>query len=612
MQTGHIWKWSGTRSLILLVLCGVMLLAVACTGSAQAEVSGDYEYRLINGGTEVEITLYNGTATDVVVPNIIEGRPVTSIGVIAFADDVSLASILFPDTLANIDDFAFYGCSGLKAFNVDIGNMNFSSSSGVLYNKEKTVLIVYPQGRGGAFAVPEGVTGIADWGFSDNHAMTLITFPESVRRIGDYAFSRCTALSSVVIPANVTFIGRIAFGGCTSLTSIDVVLENRNYTTFQGALFDKNMTTLWQYPSGLSGAAIVPSGVSTVQFGAFHMCANLTSVVMPDSIAYIGDYAFAACTSLVRMQFNGNAPECGLDWHVNGNASLVVRYASGAMGFTDPWYGLPTVQMVAPSPPQLVSALAGIGNVTLTWTPPVSNGSGAIDGYTVYFGENATSLAPYGTYGPMTRTLVLGATSLGSGNFDIVEIVDAMGSGFDFVDTVEDLEGGFDIVEIVDDRAQGLTPGKVYYFAIKATGDDGTSLFSNVLSALPYAAPSAPLDLSAAAGVSKVTLTWMVPSSNGGSPITGYAVYRVLTNGTQLIATVGASALTYVDGNLTAGNTYTYQVAAGNAAGWGDNSTMVNAVPTGATADNTLVLVLAALAILIVVAVIALLVMRRK
>ncbi|MDB4815596.1 leucine-rich repeat domain-containing protein [Akkermansiaceae bacterium] len=137
---------------------------------------------------EVTITDCNEAATgELIIPDTIEGKPVTSIGGQAFSNCTSLTSITIPDGVTSIGEGAFYDCNSLTS--ITIGN---------------------------------GVTSIGDYAFSNCTSLTSITIPDSVTSIGGQAFRDCTTLTSITIPDGVTSIGFAAFYKCTSLTSITI------------------------------------------------------------------------------------------------------------------------------------------------------------------------------------------------------------------------------------------------------------------------------------------------------------------------------------------------------------------------------------------------------
>ena len=149
--------------------------------------------------------------------------------------------------------------------------------------------------------------------------------------------------------------------------------------------------------------------------------------------------------------------------------------------------------------------------------------------------------------------------------------------------------------------------GTPYFYKVKANNSHGQSAFTEEknATATPSTAPSAPLSLVATPGEDKVTLTWAAPADDGGSPITGYQVWRATGSAaaTQL-TTVGASTLTYIDTSGAEGTNYTYTVKAVNAVGAGVQSNAQTAAPEGgAVADNTLLLVgIGVVAIVVIIA----------
>ena len=169
---------------------------------------------------------------------------VASIGVYAFCGCTSLKSVTIPDSVTSIGDYAFGFCTSLTGIWVDGGSSHyFSDASGVLFNKDKTVLAQCPGAFSGSYVVPDGVTSINDAAFVNCTSLTSVTIPDGVTNIGYEVFAGCTSLANMVLPNGVTRIGAEAFEWCTSM---------------------KNIT--------------IPDGVMSIGYDAFLNCKSLTNV----------------------------------------------------------------------------------------------------------------------------------------------------------------------------------------------------------------------------------------------------------------------------------------------------------------------------------------------
>ncbi len=336
---------------VILSLLMILSVLVAAPVTANAKVSGGYEYRVLEDGT-AEITEYGGSATKLTIPSALVGYAVTSIGDEAFWCCTSLTSVTIPDSVTSIGDSAFFGCTSLtsvtipnsvtsigryafshctsltsvtipdsvtsigrRAFfgctslsniSVDSNNTAYCSIDGNLYNKDASVLIQYAIGKtAGSFTIPNSITEIGDSAFEDCTSLESVTIPNSVTSIGDDAFRGCTSLTSVTIPDSVTSIGDSAFFGCTSLTSVTI-----------------------------------PNSVTSIGRYAFAYRTSLTSVTIPDSVTSIGYFAFSGCTSLSNISVDSNnTAYCSIDGNLyNKDASVLIQYAIGktAGSFTIP------------------------------------------------------------------------------------------------------------------------------------------------------------------------------------------------------------------------------------------------------------------------------------
>jgi hypothetical protein len=152
-------------------------------------------------------------------------------------------------------------------------------------NTNGTVTITAYTGPGGAVTIPSEING----------------YP--VASLTTYAFWFSTGpMTSVTIPSSVTNIEDETFGACFLLTTITVDTNNPAYSSADGVLFNKSQTTLVEYPTVKAGSSyMIPDSVSSIEYGAFLFCNNLTNVTIPDSVIAIGDSAFSACNNLVTV-----------------------------------------------------------------------------------------------------------------------------------------------------------------------------------------------------------------------------------------------------------------------------------------------------------------------
>lgn len=190
-----------------------------------------------------------------------------------------------------------------------------------------------------------------------------------------------------------------------------------------------------------------------------------------------------------------------------------------------------------PGPPRNVTATPGPARATVSWTPPASNGGGAINGYIL----TATSSS-----GTVTKTVAGGTTST---------------------------------------NITGLTNGVTYAIRVAARNVVGTGPASSPVDVTPIGVPGAPTGVTAVAGNRSASITWTAPASTGGSPITGYTV---TSNVGGFSITVGGSETSAVMNGLTNGVAYRFRVFATNAVGNGPPSAYSIAVtPRGVPGPPT-------------------------
>ena len=186
---------------------------------------------------------------------------------------------------------------------MDKNNKNYTSVDGVLFNKDKTIILVYPSAKGSSYVIPSSVTYIGKSAFNGCTGLKSVIIPNSVKEISSQAFATCTGLKSVTIPNSVTKISWEVFLGCTDLTSVTI---SRSAThigegAFSGCTSLKSVTiqsSVTEIGGGAFGgctglkSVTIQSGVKKIVNNAFSDCTGLKSITIPSSVTYIGDNAF--------------------------------------------------------------------------------------------------------------------------------------------------------------------------------------------------------------------------------------------------------------------------------------------------------------------------------
>lgn len=295
-------------------------------------IPSEYNGRSVTSIAVVAFWDCNGL-TSVTIP-----QSVTNIGEGAFLDCNNLTSILIPQNVTSIGGGAFSSCTSLTAINVDENNEYYCSDEGVLFNKNKTELISYPNAKKiETYVVPESVTKIGDGAFYGHDELVSIDLHEGITTIGLQAFSDCKKLISLTIPKSVTDIGLNSFVRCESLTSIVIPdgIASIEEHTFNGC---KNLTsvTLPKTVTLISDYAFwgcekltsidLHEGITTIGRRAFGLCKQLASLVIPESVTNIDELAFWGCESLTSVNIPKGVSKvpCGLFIECSGLKSVAI------------------------------------------------------------------------------------------------------------------------------------------------------------------------------------------------------------------------------------------------------------------------------------------------
>ncbi|MBQ8767743.1 MAG: leucine-rich repeat domain-containing protein [Clostridia bacterium] len=350
--------------------------------------TGLVKYPIGNTRTEYNIpdtviTIYeeafddNFYLTDITIPH-----SVTSIGYCAFADcfelnDITLpdsvkyigpwafscchsfVNITIPESVEEIGEAAFASCEKLTAITVDENNQYYSNDEyGVLFSKDKTVLVQYPSGSIRTYyAIPDSVSIIDTQAFSSCNLIS-VDIPDNVQRIGNRAFQFSARLSEITISDYVNSIGSYAFEG-TSFYNNDANWENdvlyignhcivadtdiagkcaikdntitiaddafNNCFELTEVVIGENVKTIGEWAFGWTKISKleIPDSVTTISDFAFYNCNALTEVTIADGVVIIGSYAFGACDNITDVYYSGTEAQWNAISIYEGNESLI-------------------------------------------------------------------------------------------------------------------------------------------------------------------------------------------------------------------------------------------------------------------------------------------------
>ena len=345
------------KRILSLLLALVLVFGLLPVTASANELDNGLQYEVYDDS--VSIIGYSGLATEVIIPDQIEGLPVTSIsgyafldcsnvtrivlpesistiGVQAFSNCTRLSEISIPERVTWIDSEAFFGCSSLTSIfiparvmiinlgafancssltkiTVDENNSHYSSNNqGFLFNKDKTHLIQAPGAIKNTYQVPDGVIGISEMAFYNCSKLTGITLPDTVTSIHDQAFYNCSNLASITFSDTLTSIYEQAFYNCSKLTNItfpDTVTfigkqafygcESLSNVNFNDNI--KHIEAEAFYGCTSLTNISIPKGVDRISSQAFYGCESLSNVNFHDSLRYIEPEAFYGCSSLTTI-----------------------------------------------------------------------------------------------------------------------------------------------------------------------------------------------------------------------------------------------------------------------------------------------------------------------
>ncbi len=297
------------KKLVSLFCALAVFFGALCAGGVSVTAmtivysDGDYNYIVSDYGTAL-ITSYFGKETELVIPSVLGGYPVSAINNAVCKGRENLISVTIPNGVETIGDYAFMDCPLLETiilpgsvtsfgenvfYNTAYYNDGDNWSDGVLYIGRH--LMDAKSDLSGSYTIRTGTKVIGSYAFSGCDSLTHVTVPNGVTVIDGFAFAGCDSLARITLPDSVTRIGTMAF--------YDTAYYNHEANWIDGVLYIGHhlITT----KPTICGDYTVRDGTKTIAHAAFADCGQLTGVTMPDSVTTIGGGAFARCSALTHV-----------------------------------------------------------------------------------------------------------------------------------------------------------------------------------------------------------------------------------------------------------------------------------------------------------------------
>ncbi len=250
-----------------------------------------FEYELDSAGNAT-LTKYNGNVYALVIPDEIDGHPVTAIGENVFKGNQNLGSVIIPNSVVDIGKDAFNSCNKLADVILPKNNKYTYIEERVFANDISLNTI----------QMPEYITEIKTMAFN-NCGLTTLHLNDEITNIGNAAFGGCAKLSDLILPKYLEIYGAACFENCSSLREVEIprYIKENNYHPDYHAMVDRDVMRGMFYQCENLKEVRFAKGITKIPPNLFNGCTGIEKIVIPDTVTLIRSHAFNACTALTEV-----------------------------------------------------------------------------------------------------------------------------------------------------------------------------------------------------------------------------------------------------------------------------------------------------------------------
>lgn len=216
-----------------------LLLLVACGKKENDTEDYSLQYEYVAESDAYKVVSCEGDTYSVSIPSTYKDKPVISVGIGAFKNDVTLNSVSLSNSIITIEDEAFYNCTNLKCVTFGLNLEEIGEKA--FYNCENLTSFALSSNATGSTTLetPVSLKTIGAWAFAYS-GVKIVQFNGEITNIGENAFKNCSQLQQVTLSDGIRTIGDGAFTG-NKISKVylknSYILENAENISDFGGIF---------------------------------------------------------------------------------------------------------------------------------------------------------------------------------------------------------------------------------------------------------------------------------------------------------------------------------------------------------------------------------------